>query len=87
MIEQELYMAEKKKLSLEEAMEKLEKIVAEMENDKLPLERSLKLYEEGVKLVALCSEQLEAAKRKIQILQSGKNGEIELVDLEGSDGE
>ena len=80
-------MAEKKKLSLEEAMEKLEKIVAEMENDKLPLERSLKLYEEGVKLVALCSEQLEAAKRKIQILQSGKNGEIELVDLEGSDGE
>ncbi len=80
-------MAEKKKLSLEEAMEKLEKIVAEMENDKLPLERSLKLYEEGVKLVALCSEQLEAAKRKIQILQNGKNGEIELVDLEGSDGE
>ena len=80
-------MAEKKKLSLEEAMEKLEKIVAEMENDKLPLERSLKLYEEGVKLVALCSDQLEAAKRKIQILQSGKNGEIELVDLEGSDGE
>lgn len=76
-------MAEIKKLSLEEAMERLEKIVAEMENDKLPLEKSLKLYEEGVGLVALCSEQLEAAKRKIQILQNGKDGEIELVDMQG----
>jgi exodeoxyribonuclease VII small subunit len=76
-------MAEKKKLSLEEAMERLEKIVADMENDKLPLEASLELYEEGVGLVALCSEQLESAKRKIQILQNGKNGEIELVDMQG----
>ena len=74
-------MAEKKKLSLEEAMDRLEKIVSEMENDKLPLEKSLKLYEEGVGLVALCSEQLESAKRKIQMLTSGKNGEIELVDI------
>lgn len=74
-------MAEKKKLSLEDAMARLEKIVAEMESDKLPLERSLKLYEEGIGLVSQCSEQLEAAKRKIQILTNGKNGEIELVDL------
>ena len=78
-------MAEKKKPSLEEAIERLEKIVSEMENDKLPLEKSLKLYEEGVGLVALCSEELEAAKRKIEILQSGKNGEIELVDISDSD--
>ena len=77
-------MAENKKLSLEEAIEKLEKIVSEMENDKLPLEKSLKLYEEGVRLVALCSEELEVAKRRIEILQSGKNGEIELAPLGGS---
>ena len=74
-------MAEKKKLSLEEAMARLEKIVAEMESDKLALDKSLKLYEEGIGLVSQCSEQLEAAKRKIQILTSGKGGEIELVDL------
>ena len=77
-------MAEKKKLSLEEAMARLEKIVAEMESDKLPLEKSLKLYEEGIGLVSQCSEHLEAAKRKIQILTSGKGGEIELVDLENT---
>ena len=74
-------MAEKKKLSLEDAMARLEKIVAEMESDKLPLEKSLKLYEEGIGLVSQCTEQLEAAKRKIQILTSGKGGDIELVDL------
>ena len=74
-------MAEKKKMSLEDAMARLEKIVEEMEGEKLPLDKSLKLYEEGVGLVARCSEELEAAKRKIQILQQGKDGEIEIVDV------
>ena len=74
-------MAEKKKLSLEEAMARLEEVVAELENEKLPLEKSLKLYEEGVKLASQCAGELEAAKRKIQILQQGKDGEIEVVDV------
>ena len=74
-------MAEKKKLSLEEAMARLEEIVKELENEKLPLEKSLKLYEEGVKLASKCASELEVAKRKIQILQQGKNGEIEVVDV------
>ena len=74
-------MAEKKKMSLEEAMTRLEGIVAELENEKLPLEKSLKLYEEGVKLASRCAEELEAAKRKIQILQQGADGQIEVVDV------
>ena len=74
-------MAEKKKLSLEEAMARLEAVVAELENEKLPIDKSLKLYEEGVKLASLCAGELEAAKRKIQILQSGKSGEIDVVDV------
>ena len=44
-------MAEKKKMSLEESMARLEEIVKEMESEKLSLERSLKLYEEGIGLV------------------------------------
>ena len=80
-------MAEKKKLSLEEAMSRLEEVVAELENEKLPLEKSLKLYEEGVKLASQCAGELETAKRKIQILQQGADGEIEVVDVpEGSFG-
>lgn len=74
-------MAEKKKLSLEEAMARLEAVVSELENEKLPLERSLKLYEEGVKLASLCANELEAAKRRIKILQQGESGDIEVVDV------
>ena len=74
-------MSDKKKMSLEETMSRLEEIVGELEGEKLPLEKSLKLYEEGIKLVGQCSAELEAARRKIQILQQGKNGEIELVEV------
>ena len=74
-------MAEKKKMSLEDSMARLEEIVKEMESEKLSLERSLKLYEEGIGLVERCSSELESAKRKIQILQSGKDGEIEIVPV------
>jgi exodeoxyribonuclease VII small subunit len=74
-------MAEKKKISLEEAMARLEEVVARLESEKLPLEESLRLYEEGVKLATLCAGELESAKRKIQILQQGENGEIEVVDV------
>ena len=78
-------MAEKKKLTLEESMERLEEIVKELENEKLPLDKALKLYEEGVKLAGRCSGELENAKRKIQILQQRGKGEIELADVsEGS---
>ncbi|MBE6647003.1 MAG: exodeoxyribonuclease VII small subunit [Ruminococcaceae bacterium] len=74
-------MAEKKKMSLEQSMLRLEEIVKEMENEKLPLDKSLKLYEEGIGLVERCSGELENAKRKIMILQQGKDGEIEIVDV------
>ena len=74
-------MAEKKKLSLEESMARLEEIAAELEGEKLPLDKSVKLYEEGVKLASKCATELESAKRKIKILQQGKDGEIELVDM------
>ena len=74
-------MAEKKKLSLEESMARLEEIAAELEGEKLPLDKSVKLYEEGVKLAVKCATELEDAKRKIKILQQGNDGEIELVDM------
>ena len=69
------------KISLEEAMAMLEAVVARMENEKLPLEESLKLYEEGIRLASRCATELEAAKRKIQILQRNADGEIVVADL------
>ena len=68
-------------VTFEEAMARLEEIAGELESEKLPLDKSVKLYEEGVKLAAKCAAELEDAKRKIKILQQGKDGEIELVDM------
>ena len=77
-------MATKKKMSLEEATQRLEEIVNKMENEKLPLEESLTLYDEAVGIVARCSEELEDAKRRIMILTQGKDGEIKLADFTDS---
>lgn len=63
---------EEKKMGYEEAVKRLEKIVAELEDGSKGLDESLKLYEEGTKLAALCNELLESAEQKIVKLQSGE---------------
>lgn len=55
--------------TLEENLERLEKIVDSLGNDKLSLMESLKLYTEGVELSADCKKQLEEAR---QIVERGK---------------
>jgi exodeoxyribonuclease VII small subunit len=52
----------------EESLQRLEGIVKEMEKGDLPLEQSLKLFEEGVSLSALCRKELEAAEGWVEIL-------------------
>jgi exodeoxyribonuclease VII small subunit len=52
----------------EECLQRLEAIVKEMEKGDLPLEESLKLFEEGVALSGCCRKELEAAEGKIEIL-------------------
>ena len=53
-------MAEKK---FETALARLEEIVRKLETGELPLEQSLRLFEEGVKLSRLCNRQLDEAER------------------------
>lgn len=53
------------KVTFEDNMIKLGKIVAELEKGDIPLEKAVELYGEGVKLSALCKKQLEEAKIKI----------------------
>ncbi len=76
-------MAEKK-ISFEESIEKLEEILSRLEDEKLPLDTSVKLYEEGMKLIAKCNRELEAAERKIKILARDSSGEI--VETEFNEG-
>lgn len=58
----------------EECLQRLEVIVKEMEKGDLPLEQSLKLFEEGVSLSGSCRKELEDAEGRIEILlkQDGK---------------
>ena len=55
-------------IKFEKCLERLEKIVENLENGKLDLDESLKAYEEGVKLIKLCSKKLNEAEKKIEIL-------------------
>ena len=65
----------KKEVSFENAMERLEEIVESLENGEYPLEESLKLFEEGVKLVKLCNTKLEGIEGSIKKLVN-VNGEL-----------
>lgn len=53
------------KMTYEKAISRLEEIVELMEKNELPLEESIKLYEEGTKLTAYCSDMLNKAQQKI----------------------
>jgi exodeoxyribonuclease VII small subunit len=66
-------MAEKK---FETAMARLEEIVQKLEQGDLPLEQSLKLFEEGIKLSRICNTRLEEAERKVEILLKDKAGNM-----------
>ena len=68
--------SEQPELNFEEAMARLEQIVRALEGGNVPLDESLTLYEEGVKLVKLCSNRLENAEKRIKILVDGGNGTL-----------
>ncbi len=59
--------------SFEESMDRLESIVDAMESSDLPLDSLLSHYEEGMKLVRICGEQLKEAEKRIEFLTASKN--------------
>ena len=59
---------EKKQPSFEEALQALEDIVHQLEEERLPLANALAQYEQGVKCMKTCFEQLQHAERRIEIL-------------------
>ena len=75
-------MSDAKTPSFEEALQKLELIVQKLEKGELPLEESLKLYEEGIHLSRLCHGKLEEAEGKIEMLMKDARGEA-ILDQDG----
>lgn len=68
--------------TFENAIERLETIVEQMESDSLPLEELLVRYEEGLKLVKFCSEKLDSAEKRIEIISRDANGKARLTEFE-----
>ncbi len=62
--------------SFEESLKKLETIVDQLEKGELPLEDSLKLFEEGVSLSAACKQELDTAEGKVQMLIKQRDGSV-----------
>jgi len=65
----------------EDCLQRLEKIVQELEKADVPLERSLTLFEEGMQLSATCRKQLEDAEGKVEILLK-QNGKLQAEPFE-----
>jgi len=69
--------AKKSKLTFEQALERLENIVSEMEEGEVPLEKSIDKYAEGIELIKQCRKILTTAEKKIQVLAKTERGELE----------
>ena len=69
-------MEELKVKDFETALKTLENIVGKLETGDLTLERSLELFEEGIKISRFCSSRLEEAERKVEILTRSADGTL-----------
>ncbi len=65
-------------VKFEHAMARLEAIVSELEKGDLPLDESLKIFEEGIRLSKTCLKMLDEAERKVEILVQEKDGKKRL---------
>ena len=73
-------MAEEKQ-NFEQSLKKLEQLVNEMESGNLPLDEMMKRFEEGRRLVTLCSAELETIRQRIDKVTSAVPPSVEPLDI------
>jgi exodeoxyribonuclease VII small subunit len=69
-------------MKFEDALKRLEKIVADLEGGGLSLDEALDKYEEGIRLSKTCAKKLEAARKKVEILLKSEDGSVELKEFD-----
>ena len=76
-------MTEKKEngLKFEKGLARLEQLVEDLESEELDLERSLSLFEEGIKLARNLNNKLDQAEKKLELLYKNEAGEPEIETL------
>lgn len=67
--------------SFEEAIVRLDEIVQRLETGNIALDESLNLFEEGIGLAKYCSERLDAAEGRLEVLMGFDNGQPKLADF------
>ena len=72
-------------MSFESALSRLENIVRMLESGNAALDESLSVFEEGIALVKMCNEKLEAAEQKIKILTKGDGDTLVESDFTPAD--
>lgn len=72
--------------SFEDSLKQLESIIARLERGDLPLEESVKLFEQGIQLSDTCKTELESAEGKVQMLLKQKDGSRKAVPFPQAEG-
>jgi len=67
-----------KKQTFEQEIARLEEIVAALEKGDAPLADSLALFEEGTKLIAACSQELDAEQKVVKLMKGPDGAPVEL---------
>ena len=69
-------------LSFEEALQKLEVMVRELETGQTKLDDAVDVYEKAMRLKKFCEEKLKAAELKVEKIEETQNGSLELKPLD-----
>lgn len=78
-------MATKKKLTFEQQLESVEALIDQMEGGALPLEESMKRYEEGIAMLTAMEKELQQATQRLTVLRQKADGTDEEVPMEDAE--
>lgn len=72
----------KNEISFEKAMDRLDEIVTQMEGDRMPLDEMVASYEEGMGLLKVCRQRIDAARRRVEIITADAEGKATLATFD-----
>jgi exodeoxyribonuclease VII small subunit len=75
----------RKSNEFEKAFQQLEMIVKRLESEEMPLDESLQLFEEGIRLSRFCNQKLEEVEKKIELILSDAKGQPRVEPFESEE--
>ena len=75
----------RKSNEFEKAFQHLETIVKRLESEEMPLDESLQLFEEGIRLSRFCNQKLEEVEKKIELILADAKGQPRIEPFESEE--